>query len=131
MGANPQQAVTAMKEAEAYPGPSIIIAYCPCINHGIRAGMRTVMSEEKRAVKAGYWPLYRYNPLLAAQGKNPLTVDCQAPDGTLPAWLAGESRYQQLRERDAALADTLQDSMAARTAQVHTILTDEAALPLC
>ena len=131
LGADPQQAVTAMKEAEAYPGPSILIAYCPCINHGIRAGMRTVMSEEKRAVKAGYWPLYRYNPLLAAQGKNPLVLDSQAPDGSLPAWLAGESRYQQLRERDASRADTLQGSMASRTAQVHTILTDEAALPIC
>lgn len=122
MGANPQQAITAMREAEAYPGPSIILAYCPCINHGIRAGMGTAMTEERRAVKSGYWPLYRYNPSLAAQGKNPLTVDSAAPDGSLPDFLQGESRYEALRERNASLADKLQGRLAIRSAQIYHLL---------
>ena len=129
LGANPAQTITALQEAEAYPGPSIVIAYCPCINHGLRAGMNTTVSEERDAVKSGYWPLYRYNPALAAQGKEPLIVDCAAPDGTLPAFLAGESRYQQLRESDPALADTLQGRLADRTAELHTLLMQESRLP--
>lgn len=131
MGANPQQAITAMREAEAYPGPSIILAYCPCINHGIRAGMGTAMIEEKHAVAAGYWSLYRYNPQLAAEGKNPLTIDSKAPDGTLASFLAGESRYESLREKDASLADTLQKNQAAEQSRVFSILTEEASLPDC
>ena len=71
MGANPAHVVKALKEAEAHKGPSLVIAYAPCINHGIKAGMSKVQDEAKRAVEAGYWPLYRYNPDLAAQGKNP------------------------------------------------------------
>ncbi|MCM1005440.1 MAG: pyruvate:ferredoxin (flavodoxin) oxidoreductase [Prevotella sp.] len=122
MGANPAQAVNAMREAEEYPGPAIIIAYCPCINHGIRAGMGTAMIEERRAVKSGYWPLYRYNPLLAEQGKNPLIADSQAPDGSLPDFLSGESRYESLKERNANLADTLQSDLAARDKDVYTLL---------
>ena len=91
--------------------------------------MNTTVSEERDAVKSGYWPLYRYNPALAAQGKEPLIVDCAAPDGTLPAFLAGESRYQQLRESDPALADTLQGRLADRTAELHTLLMQESRLP--
>ena len=131
MGANPQQAINALKEAEAYPSPSIVIAYCPCINHGIRAGMSMAMIEERRAVQSGYWPLYRYNPLLAAEGKNPLTLDSPAlpdnltSDGTLKAdsplatFLQGESRYEQLNERDPSLAATLQEKLARRDEDVY------------
>ena len=75
LGANYQQTIDAMREAEAYPGPSVIIAYCPCINHGIRAGMGTSIIEERRAVACGYWPLYRFNPSLAADGLSPYIVD--------------------------------------------------------
>ena len=81
MGANPNQLLKAMVEAEAYKGPSLIIAYAPCINHGIKAGMSKVQDEAKRAVEAGYWPLYRYNPDLAAQGKNPFTLDSKPATG--------------------------------------------------
>lgn len=114
LGANPQQTITALKEAESYPGPSIVIAYCPCIAHGIRAGMSNAMIEEKKAVRAGYWPLYRYNPSAVAEGKEPLTVDSPAPDGSLPAFLSGESRYESLREKDPKEADLLQKQLSER-----------------
>ena len=64
-----------MREAEAYPGPSLIIAYAPCINQGLRKGMGKTQLEAKLAVQSGYWPLYRFNPLLAEEGKNPFTLD--------------------------------------------------------
>ena len=83
MGANKQQTLKALKEAEAYKGPSLIIAYAPCINQGIRKGMGKSMEEGKLAVDSGYWPLYRFNPELAEQGKAPLTLESKAPDGTL------------------------------------------------
>ena len=69
IGANNVQYLKALREAEAYPGPSLIIAYAPCINHGLRAGMGKTQEEEKRAVESGYWSLYRYNPLLENEGK--------------------------------------------------------------
>ena len=93
LGANYSQIITAMREAEAYPGPSIIVAYCPCINHGIRTGMSHSMVEERDAVRAGYWPLVRYNPAAA----EPLTVDCAAPDGKLIDYINNENRYADLR----------------------------------
>ena len=75
LGANFQQTIDALREAEAYPGPSIVIAYCPCIDHGIRAGMGDSIIEERKAVEAGYWPIYRYNPLLAAHNLSPFIAD--------------------------------------------------------
>ena len=96
MGANKQQLLKAALEAESYPGPSILIAYCPCINQGIQRGMGKTQEEEKRAVESGYWPLYRYNPLLEKEGKNPLTLDSKPPDGTLQEFLSGENRFRQL-----------------------------------
>lgn len=80
LGANFQQAVDAMREAEAYPGPSIIICYCPCINHGIRAGMGHSIVEERLAVQSGYWQIYRFNPLLTANGMDPYIQDHMDPD---------------------------------------------------
>ena len=85
IGANYQQTIDAMREAEAYPGPSIIIAYCPCINHGIRAGMGNSIVEERLAVQAGYWPIYRFNPLLAARRLSPYIADHIAGTDGLPA----------------------------------------------
>ncbi|MCD6224033.1 MAG: 4Fe-4S binding protein, partial [Deltaproteobacteria bacterium] len=98
MGANKQQLVKAFTEAESYDGPSIIMGYAPCINHGIKKGMGKSQEEEKLAVQCGYWPLYRYNPVLKAEGKNPFILDSKAPDGTLQEFLAGEVRYASLQK---------------------------------
>ena len=96
MGANKQQMMKAFKEAEAYDGPSLILAYSPCINQGIMVGMGKTQEEMKLAVQSGYWPIYRYNPDLADEGENPFTLDCKAPDGTLRDFLNGEIRYASL-----------------------------------
>jgi pyruvate-ferredoxin/flavodoxin oxidoreductase len=96
MGANKNQLIKALKEAESYPGPSLIIAYAPCINHGIKAGMGKTQNEEKLAVESGYWPLYRYDPRLADEGKNPFQLDYKEPDGTLHDFIMGEIRYNSL-----------------------------------
>ncbi|HNS47418.1 MAG TPA: thiamine pyrophosphate-dependent enzyme, partial [Bacteroidales bacterium] len=98
MGANQSQTLRAIREAEAYPGPSLIIAYAPCINHGLRAGMNKTQEEEKRAVEAGYWQLYRFNPLLEKEGKNPFQLDSKEPDWSkFQDFLNGEVRYTSLR----------------------------------
>jgi pyruvate-ferredoxin/flavodoxin oxidoreductase len=97
MGANPDQALKAIKEAESYNGPSLIIAYAPCINHGLKAGMDKSMLEMKKAVRAGYWNLLRYNPELEAAGKNPLSIDSPAPTESYHDFIMGESRYSSLK----------------------------------
>jgi len=96
MGSSKKQLMKAFVEAEGYDGPSIIMAYAPCINHGIKKGMGKAQEEMKLAVSSGYWPLYRYNPELKAQGKNPFILDCKKPDGTLQEFLSGEVRYASL-----------------------------------
>jgi len=98
MGANKNQTLKAFIEAESYDGPSLIMAYAPCINHGIKKGMGKTQEEMKLAVLAGYWPLYRYNPLLKAEGKNPFILDSKKPDGTLQEFLSGEVRYAALEK---------------------------------
>jgi pyruvate-ferredoxin/flavodoxin oxidoreductase len=105
MGANQMQALRAISEAEAYPGPSIIIAYSPCINHGINMGKS--QAEAKKAVESGYWPLYRYNPMLAAEGKNPFILDSKAPTGDFREFLMGETRYRSLAAAQPELAESL------------------------
>lgn len=125
LGADYQQAITALKEAEAYPGPSIVIAYCPCINHGIRIGMGHDIIEERNAVKSGYWPLYRYNPALS----EPLTVDYQAPDGQLIDFINGEDRYADLKMIDATEAAVLQPELAKRCDSLFAMLNAETKLP--
>jgi pyruvate-ferredoxin/flavodoxin oxidoreductase len=97
MGANKQQLMKALVEAESYDGPSLILAYSPCINQGIMVGMGKSQEEEKLAVQSGYWPLYRYNPVLKAEGKNPFILDSKKPDGTLQKFLEGEIRYASLK----------------------------------
>jgi pyruvate-ferredoxin/flavodoxin oxidoreductase len=94
MGANKNQLLKAVHEAEAYHGPSLIIAYAPCINHGINMGLS--QEEEKRAVESGYWILYRYNPRLKEEGKNPLILDSKEPTGNFREFLMGEVRYSAL-----------------------------------
>jgi pyruvate-ferredoxin/flavodoxin oxidoreductase len=97
IGANMNQYLKALKEAEEYPGPSLIIAYAPCINHGLRAGMGKSVEEEKKAVEAGYWQLYRFNPLLENEGKNPFQLDSKEPDWSkFQDFLKGEVRYTSL-----------------------------------
>jgi pyruvate-ferredoxin/flavodoxin oxidoreductase len=99
MGASQNQYFKALKEAEAYPGPSLIIAYSPCINHGIRNGMGKTQYEQELAVNAGYWQLYRYNPLLEAEGKNPFQLDSKEPDwNQFQGFLNGEVRYSSLKK---------------------------------
>ena len=96
LGANPAQLIKAMKEAESYPGPSVLIAYAPCINHGIVKGMSSAMEETKKAVEAGYWFLYRYDPRLKEAGKNPFQLDSKAPSMDYREFLMGEVRYASL-----------------------------------
>ncbi len=96
MGANKQHYLNALIEAEAYNGPSIIIAYSPCIAHGVNMGK--CMEEEKLAVECGYWPLYRYNPLKKEDGKNPFTLDCKEPVAKLKEFLMGENRFASLKK---------------------------------
>ncbi len=97
MGANQAQYIKALKEAEAYPGPSLIIAYAPCINHGLKASMGKSQAEEKKAVECGYWQLFRFNPLLEAEGKNPFQLDSKEPDYTkFRDFLMGEVRFNSL-----------------------------------
>jgi pyruvate-ferredoxin/flavodoxin oxidoreductase len=108
MGASQPQYLRALREAEAYPGPSIIIAYSPCIAHGLRAGMSSSMKEEKRAVESGYWSLFRYNPLLENEGKNPFQLDSKEPDWSkFQDFLNGEVRYTSLKKSFPAEADEL------------------------
>ncbi|MBF0226545.1 MAG: pyruvate:ferredoxin (flavodoxin) oxidoreductase [Desulfobacterales bacterium] len=96
MGANKQQVIKAFLEADSYPGPSIILCYAPCINQGLKAGMGKTQEEEKRAVECGYWPLYRYNPLLAKEGKNPFVLDYKDISGNVQEFLSGEVRFASL-----------------------------------
>jgi len=99
MGANQAHYLKALREAEAYPGPSLIIAYSPCINHGLRSGMGLSQLEQKRAVESGYWQLYRYNPLLEKEGKNPFLLDSKEPDWSkFRDFLMGEVRYTSLQK---------------------------------
>ena len=101
MGADQAQCLKAIREAEAYPGPSLIIAYAPCINHGLKAkgGMGKSQAEEGRAVECGYWHLWRYNPQLAAEGKNPFSLDSKEPDWSkFHDFLMGEVRYLSVKK---------------------------------
>ena len=102
-----EQTLKAIAEAEAYKGPSLIIAYAPCINHGLRAGMGKSQLETKRAVEAGYWHLYRFNPLLKEEGKNPFILDSKEPTASFREFLEGEVRYASLKTSFPELAEEL------------------------
>lgn len=118
LAANPALTVKILQEAEAYPGPSLIIAYCPCINHGIRAGMSHATTEMREAVKTGYWPLWHYNP----QATPAFTLDSAAPDGTLPDFLNGESRYADLVRVDPTAAAKLRPELSNRISAIYKSL---------
>ncbi len=112
MGANMSQTLKAIAEAEAYKGPSLILAYSPCINQGIKVGMGKTQAESDLAVKSGYWPLYRYNPDLIAEGKNPFTLDSKKPDGSIRGFLDGEIRYSSLQKTFPEEAERLHAALA-------------------
>jgi pyruvate-ferredoxin/flavodoxin oxidoreductase len=107
LGADMNQALKAIKEAEAYPGPSLIIAYAPCINHGIKIGMANTILEEKKAVQTGYWHLWRYDPTLKEEGKNPFILDSKEPTGEIKDFMLGENRYLMLQKAYPDIADEL------------------------
>ena len=107
MGANQAQTLQALKEAEAYDGPSLIIAYAPCINHGVKAGMNKAQEEMKHAVNSGYWNLVRYNPDLAKAGKNPLIIDSKDATESYRDFIMGEVRYNSLAARFPERAEAL------------------------
>jgi pyruvate-ferredoxin/flavodoxin oxidoreductase len=96
LGANFNQTLKVIQEAEAYPGPSVIIAYAPCISHGIENGMGDYIGQTKKAVDAGYWHMYRYNPTLADQGQNPFILDSKPPSASFRDFLMSEVRYTSL-----------------------------------
>lgn len=107
MGANMNQTIKVLAEAESYPGPSLIIAYAPCISHGIKIGMGNSMREMKKAVDSGYWHLYRYNPLLKEEGKNPFILESKPPKESYRDFLSGEIRFSSLMKVFPEVADQL------------------------
>ena len=107
MGADMNQCVKAIQEAEGYNGPSLVIGYAPCINHGIRKGMSKAMEEEKLAVQSGYWHLFRFDPRKALEGKNPFTLDSKAPTKEYQEFIMGESRYINLKKQNPERAAKL------------------------
>lgn len=107
MGANMNQTLKAIIEAESYPGPSLIIAYCPCINHGIKSGMGSSQIQAKKAVESGYWTLYRYNPQLKNEGKNPFILDSDEPTLDFKEFLLSEVRFSALYKKHPEYANEL------------------------
>ncbi len=107
MGADKNQTLKAIKEAEAYKGPSLVIAYSTCINHGIKIGMGCSQLEQKKAVDCGYWALYRYNPELKEQGKNPFILDSKEPTASFKDFLLSEVRFASLQKVDPEAAEEL------------------------
>jgi len=110
MGADMNQTIKAISEAESYKGPSIIIAYAPCVNHGIKSGMGTSILQSKRAVESGYWHLYRYNPALQAKGTNPFVLDSKEPSKPFKEFINSEIRYSQLMNVFPEIAEQMFDT---------------------
>jgi pyruvate-ferredoxin/flavodoxin oxidoreductase len=126
MGANKNQTLKAILEAEAYDGPSLLMAYSPCINHGINKGMGKTQEETRLAVECGYWPLYRFNPLLKEEGKNPFILDSKAPKGNLKDFLNGEVRYASLAKVFPEEAERLQTQLEKEFAERYLQLKQKA-----
>ncbi len=129
MGADKQQVLKAFREAEAYKGPSLIIAYAPCINQGLRKGMGRSQEEAKMAVQTGYWPLYRYNPELAKEKKNPFLLDSKAPSADIQEFLGGETRYASLEKKDPEASKKLRAELAEAYAERYAMLKQMAEMP--
>jgi len=133
MGADKNQLLKAYSEADGYPGTSLVIAYSPCINHGLIAGMGTTQEQERRAVEAGYWALYRYNPLLKNEGRNPFQMDSKKPTSSFREFLMSEVRYAALSHQFPEVAEVLfkkseQEAMARLAA--YQRLADQYILPV-
>jgi pyruvate-ferredoxin/flavodoxin oxidoreductase len=126
MGANKNHTLKAILEAEAYDGPSLLMAYTPCINHGIKKGMGKTQEETRLAVECGYWPLYRYNPQLKKEGKNPFILDSKPPKGNLKEFLRGEIRYASLEKVFPEEAELLQDQLEKEFAERYLMLKQRA-----
>ena len=129
MGADKQQVLKAFREAEAYKGPSLIIAYAPCINQGLRKGMGKSQEEAKMAVLSGYWPLYRYNPELAKEKKNPFQLDSKAPSADIQEFLGGETRFASLEKMAPEVSKKLRADLAEAYAERYAMLKQLAELP--
>ena len=112
MGASQAQTLKAIMEAESYPGPSLIIAYSPCLNHGIRGGLGQSQEQARRAVEAGYWSLYRHDPRLREAGKNPFVLDSKDPKADFQEFLKSEVRYSALFRQFPDRAQSLFDKAA-------------------
>ena len=107
MGADKNQTLKALTEAEAYPGPSIVIGYAPCEMHGVKGGMKNCQEEMDKAVKAGYWQLFRFNPAAKAEGKNPFTLDSKEPTADYLEFIKSENRYARLMQQFPDRAEVL------------------------
>jgi pyruvate-ferredoxin/flavodoxin oxidoreductase len=128
MGANPAQTVKAFVEAEAYPGPSLILAYTHCIAHGIN--MTTGYDEQKKAVACGHWPLYRFDPRLKDEGKNPLQLESKTPTVAFEEYAYGENRYRSLKQSKPEAAAELM-KLASRDAAERYALMEQLANLKC
>ncbi len=126
MGADYNQTIKALAEAEAYPGPSLVIAYAPCINHGIKGGMTLAQTEEKKAVTSGYWHLFRFNPLLQKDGKNPFILDSKAPTEGYKDFIMSEVRYNSLARSNPERAEMLFDKAAEDAKEKYDALVKRA-----
>ena len=113
MGASQEQTLKAISEAEAYPGPSLIIAYSPCLNHGIKGGLGNSQMQAKRAVEAGYWSLYHYDPRRIGQGENPFVLDSKEPSNGFREFLLSEVRYSSLKRQFPERAEMLYEKAEA------------------
>jgi pyruvate-ferredoxin/flavodoxin oxidoreductase len=142
MGANKNQYLKALAEAESYKGPSIIIAYAPCINQGLKKGMGKTQEQTKNAVESGYWPLFRYDPRRALRGENPLVIDSKAPNGTIQEFLMSENRFAALAKSAPEEAKKLREAVEQEVNERWRILnlmaeanpydeTHVAPLPVC
>ena len=123
LGADYNQAVKAISEAEAYHGPSLVIGYAPCINHGLRVGMGKSLLEAKNAVLAGYWHTFRFNPAAKAEGKNPFTLDSKAPVNDYKEFIGNEVRYSSLKRAFPERADELFDKAEGYAKEKYKHLT--------
>ena len=126
IGANQAQTVKAIKEAESYKGPSIIIGYAPCEMHGVKGGMGNSHAEIKKAVEAGYWHLFRFNPALALEGKNPFILDSKAPTGSYQEFINNETRYTALKLQFPERAEKLFDLAEKTAAKKYAMLENKA-----
>jgi pyruvate-ferredoxin/flavodoxin oxidoreductase len=126
MGADYNQCIKAITEAEKYKGPSIIIGYAPCINHGIKKGLGTSMLETKAAVACGYWFNFRYNPELVAEGKNPFILDSKEPTASYMDFIKSETRYSSLEKAFPDRASTLFSSAEQQAKDKYAALKKKA-----